>query len=224
LTKKNEDQLKILRDLGKENKGKLITTFMDEKENGQLAQRWGASGTIFPTAVVINYQTENPKLNVWNEETETVFNLESLSSFVKQSNENTYTTFKKSEPIPEKNSDPVKVVVGKSFNDIVLDTTKDVLLEFYAPWCGHCKKLIPVYEELANKFEKFPNLVIAKIDATANAIPEEYAVSGFPTILFFRANDKKPLTYEGNRELDDLVKFVVDNASNEIKIEEKTDL
>ncbi len=45
----------------------------------------------------------------------------------------------------------LQVVVGKSFNDIVNDPTKDVLIEFYAPWCGHCKSLAPKYDELAEK-------------------------------------------------------------------------
>jgi len=47
--------------------------------------------------------------------------------------------FLKSEPIPESNNEPVKVIVGKSYKKEVLDSKKDVLLEFYAPWCGHCK-------------------------------------------------------------------------------------
>ena len=50
-------------------------------------------------------------------------------------------TLKTEEPTPEDVAQPVKVVKGKSFNDLVINTKKDVLLEIYAPWCGHCKKL-----------------------------------------------------------------------------------
>ena len=45
----------------------------------------------------------------------------------------------------------MQVVVGKNFDSIVNDPTQDVLIEFYAPWCGHCKSLAPKYEELAGK-------------------------------------------------------------------------
>lgn len=46
---------------------------------------------------------------------------------------------------------PLQVVVGKNFDEIVNDDSKDVLLEFYAPWCGHCKALAPKYDELGEK-------------------------------------------------------------------------
>ena len=55
----------------------------------------------------------------------------------------------KSEPIPPSNDQPVKVVVGKSFQELVLNSKEDVLVEFYAPWCGHCKSLAPEYEKVA---------------------------------------------------------------------------
>ncbi len=51
----------------------------------------------------------------------------------------------KSQPIPKKQG-LVKTVVAKNFENMVYNGQKDVLIEFYAPWCGHCKKLEPVYK------------------------------------------------------------------------------
>jgi len=224
IDKTQEDQKEMFKEVGKKFKGKVLSSFMDSEQNVELAKRWGASGTKFPTVVLVNYITENPKLYIWNEETEKDFSMEAITSFIEKSLDGTYQNYQKSEPIPEKNDEPVKVLVGKTFKDIVYDETKDVLVEFYAPWCGHCQKLVPIYESLAKKLSHVPSIVIAKMDATANAFPEDISVSGFPTIYFFRRDDKTPIMYEGNRELDDLLKFVTDNASSIQKKEEKSDL
>jgi len=114
----------------------------------------------------------------------------------------------KSEPIPANNDGPVKVIVAKNFNDIVLDATKNVLVEFYAPWCGHCKKLEPTIVELGTHFSSSPNVVIAKMDATANDVDPSYEVKGFPTLKFFAAHSKVPMEYTGDRSLNDMVTFV----------------
>ena len=66
---------------------------------------------------------------------------------------------------------PLKVAVGKNFDEVVNDPERDVLIEFYAPWCGHCKSLAPKYEELAEKLKDEPGVTIAKMDATANDVP-----------------------------------------------------
>ncbi|KPP78309.1 hypothetical protein Z043_102197 [Scleropages formosus] len=86
--------------------------------------------------------------------------------------------FLKSEPRPENNNGPVKVVVAETFEEIVNDPTKDVLIEFYAPWCGHCKNLEPKYTELGEQLADDHNIVIAKMDATANDVPSNYDVQG----------------------------------------------
>ncbi|KAL1892528.1 protein disulfide-isomerase precursor [Sporothrix stenoceras] len=122
----------------------------------------------------------------------------------------------KSEPIPEK-QEGVTIVVAKNYNDIVLDDTKDVLVEFYAPWCGHCKALAPKYDDLAAQYaasEFKDKVVIAKVDATANDVPDE--IQGFPTIKLFPAGNKdEPVTYSGSRTVEDLIKFIKENGKYE---------
>jgi protein disulfide-isomerase A1 len=106
------------------------------------------------------------------------------------------------------------VVVANSYKDIVLDDTKDVLIEFYAPWCGHCKALAPAYEKLAELYatpEFSSKVTVAKVDATLNDVPDE--ISGFPTIKLYPAGGKDtPAEYSGPRTLEDLAAFIKDNG------------
>ncbi|KAK1754877.1 protein disulfide-isomerase [Echria macrotheca] len=131
----------------------------------------------------------------------------------------------KSEPIPESNDGPVTVVVAKNYNDIVLDDNKDVLIEFYAPWCGHCKALAPKYEELGALYansEFKDKVVIAKVDATANDVPDE--IQGFPTIKLYPAGAKdKAVTYSGSRTVEDLIKFIAENGKYKAEVAEKAE-
>jgi protein disulfide-isomerase A6 len=103
----------------------------------------------------------------------------------------------------------VVVLTPETFDSIVLDETKDVLVEFYAPWCGHCKHLAPVYEKLASVFKQDEGVVIANLDADKHSdLAEKYGVSGFPTLKFFPKRNKAGEDYDGGRDLDDFVKFI----------------
>ena len=117
----------------------------------------------------------------------------------------------KSEPIPGTNNEPVKVVVANSFDDVVFKSGKNVLLEFYAPWCGHCKKLAPILDEVAVSYQNDADVTIAKLDATANDIPSEsFDVQGYPTV-YFKSASGKISPYEGDRTKEDIIQFIEKN-------------
>uniref|UniRef100_A0A8C1JPI2 Protein disulfide-isomerase n=1 Tax=Cyprinus carpio TaxID=7962 RepID=A0A8C1JPI2_CYPCA len=138
----------------------------------------------------------------------------SLENFLEDYFAERLKRYVKSEPVPAKNNAAVKVVVADTFEEIVNDPEKDVLIEFYAPWCGHCKKLEPKYTELGERLYSDPSIVIAKMDATANDVPQGYDVQGFPTIYFAAAGRKdEPKRYEGPREVKDFINFLKREAS-----------
>lgn len=112
----------------------------------------------------------------------------------------------------------MKVAVATNFDEIVLNNGKDTLIEFYAPWCGHCKKLEPILVSVGEKLIDENEISIVKMDATANDVPPQFEVRGFPT-LFWLPKDSKPkaLKYEGGREVDDFVKYIAKQATNELK-------
>jgi len=160
--------------------------------------------------VVCAYDSKNKKYKMAES-----FSMDTFEQFVRDVLAGKIETHLKSEPVPESNPDFVKTVVAKNFDDVVNDPTKDVLIEFYAPWCGHCKSLAPKYEELAEKLKDEPSIVIAKMDATANDVPSEYDVRGFPTIYFAPKGSKdSPKRYEGGREVDDFVKYLARESTD----------
>jgi protein disulfide-isomerase-like protein len=80
----------------------------------------------------------------------------------------------------------VVVLDESNFDAVVLDNTKDVLVEFYAPWCGHCKKLAPDYEVAAASLAGENGVVVASVDADKHkSLGERFGVTGFPTLKFF---------------------------------------
>jgi len=150
------------------------------------------------------------------------FSVEALEQFATDFHAHKLEPYIKSEDVPEDNSGPVKVVVGKNFDEIVNDETKDVLIEFYAPWCGHCKKLAPIYDELGEKLKDNTDIVIAKMDATLNDPPPNFAVSGFPTLYWAPMGGKEnPKKYQGGREVDDFIDYIKKHSTNPVHLGDK---
>ena len=120
---------------------------------------------------------------------------------------------------------PIVVLVGDTFDAVVLDTSRDVLVELYAPWCGHCKGLAPKLRALADRAkEEAPELVIAQMDATASDPPAAYASQGYPTVFLAAASAKgkaepvkwqyRSSVHEAGSEVEDLMEFVDRHAVN----------
>ncbi len=108
------------------------------------------------------------------------------------------------------------VLDDSNFDGIVLDSGKDVLVEFYAPWCGHCKRLAPDYEKLGQTFAGEDGVVIAKYDADKNkGKASKYGVTGFPTLVWFSKSNKEGTRYNGGRTLDDLVSYVNEQSGTQ---------
>uniref|UniRef100_A0A2C9U1I9 Protein disulfide-isomerase n=1 Tax=Manihot esculenta TaxID=3983 RepID=A0A2C9U1I9_MANES len=145
-----------------------------------------------------------------------------IAPWVKEYQEGKVLPYKKSEPIPEVNNEPVKVVVADSLQDMVINSGKNVLLEFYAPWCGHCKNLAPILEEVAISYQSDPDVVIAKLDATANDIPSDtFDVKGYPTV-YLRSASGKLVQYEGDRTKEDIIDFIEKNRDKDKVAQEES--
>jgi protein disulfide-isomerase A1 len=210
----------IVRSVAKQVAGKIKVVITDIKVGleTRLAEYIGVTAQDLPSVRIHDTRNDLKKYNMQGSITE-----ENVLKFINDWENGRLRPHLKSAEIPEKQEGDVVVLVGKSFHNIVMDPTKDVLVEFYAPWCGHCKKLEPIYNELAEKLKDNTNVVIAKMDSTANEV-EEVSIQGFPTIKFWPANNKsRPIDFEGDRTVDGFVKFL-EKHSTATKVEKKDDL
>eukprot|EP00758_Cryptobia_borreli_P001093 Tbor_TRINITY_DN1932_c0_g1::TRINITY_DN1932_c0_g1_i1::g.3561::m.3561/K09584/PDIA6, TXNDC7; protein disulfide-isomerase A6 len=99
---------------------------------------------------------------------------------------------------------PVEVLRTKTFNK-VLDSEDLWIVEFYAPWCGHCKTLAPVYNKAADALKGYAKF--AAVDATVSKdIAQKYKITGYPTIKIFGKDKKTPIDYEGSRDVNGFIR------------------
>ncbi|EFX01396.1 disulfide isomerase [Grosmannia clavigera kw1407] len=104
-------------------------------------------------------------------------------------------------------------LLPSNFDSLVIDSGKPTLVEFFAPWCGHCKNLAPIYEDLADTFAFSDKVQIAKVDADAErSLGQRFGVQGFPTLKFFDGKSKEPVDYNSGRDLDSLSAFITEKT------------
>uniref|UniRef100_A0A8C3A9T9 protein disulfide-isomerase n=1 Tax=Cyclopterus lumpus TaxID=8103 RepID=A0A8C3A9T9_CYCLU len=168
---------------------------------------FGVSDKDVPTARLVSMET-GKKFNTEGGD----LAIKSLRRLCQDVVDGTAEPYFKSEEIPEDwNKEPVKVLVGKNFASVALDPTKNVFVEFYAPWCQHCKDLAPIWEQLGEKYADRDDIIIAKLDSTANEV-ESLPISAFPTLKYFPADEKQVVDYSGKKDLESLSKFLDDGG------------
>lgn len=197
----HKDLHDAIRPEAREFKGKLHAVILDGKKFASHVKNLGYSGDL-PGIILTDGQKKylHPEGELTGE---------SVKQFMQDFVDGKLEPFLKSAEPPADNDGPVTVVVGKTFDELVTKSEKDVLVEFYAPWCGHCKKLEPEYDDLGKRFADEDNIIIAKMDATENDGPIE--IQGFPTLYFFTPG-KEPQQYQGGRTADAIEKWLKANA------------
>lgn len=219
-----EEKVEPLKELAKKYREDIlfVTISSDEEDHARIFEFFGLNKAEVPTVRLIKLEEDMAKYKPESDD----LSPETIKEFLQKFMDGKLKQHLLAQELPSDwNDKPVKVLVASNFDEVVLDKSKDVLVEFYAPWCGHCKQLAPIYDQLAEKYNDNESIVIAKIDATANEL-EHTKISSFPTIKLYRKGDNKIIDYNLDRTLDDFVKFLdaggdVKSVEEEEKVEEE---
>ena len=178
-------------------KDTVLIAKVDADKNKELGQKAGIRG--FPTLKWYPAGSTEP------EEFNSGRDLDSIAKLVTEKSGKKSTIKPPPPPAAEQ-------LTSRNFDSIVLDEDKAVLVEFYAPWCGHCKNLNPTYQSVAADFSGDDDCVVAQMDADNESnkpIAQRYGVSSYPTLMFFSKGDKSnPQPYNGGRGEEDFIKFL----------------
>ncbi|XP_068607238.1 protein disulfide-isomerase A2 [Brachionichthys hirsutus] len=185
-------------------KGKMLFILIDVSDViPEVLTYFGVSTSDAPTVRLISMETKKKYAISTDNLTSG-----SLAALCQEVVDGTAKPYYKSQDVPEDwNKGPVKVLVGKNLESVAFDPTKNVFVEFYAPWCTHCQQLADIWEKLGEKYAGHDDIIIAKMDASANeaAFSE---IESYPQIKYFPAGGKEVVDYLGERNLETFSRFL----------------
>jgi protein disulfide-isomerase A1 len=212
----------VFKAVAPEYKGKVLFIYIniDETDNVRILDFFGMKPEDCPSYRYINLGADMIK---YKPDADDKITVDSVKTFVQDIQDGKRKPHLNTEEVPEDwDAKPVKVLVGKNFDQVARDKTKNVLVEFYAPWCGHCKQLAPIWDELAEAYKDNADIVIAKMDSTANELAD-IKIQGFPTIKYFPKDSDEVIDFNGERTLAGFTKFLESGGKDAGPTEEEAD-
>lgn len=195
--------------VAKKKQGEMLVVSID-KSDDRILEFFGIGEGDVPTARIVENIDDGMKKYKYEESEVTE---DGLTKFVDAFEAKELAPdLKSAEPLDESEQGDVFVVVGKNFEEVVNRPGVGVLVEFYAPWCGHCKKLEPEYEALGKHYKDNEKVLIAKMDATENEV-ERVQIQGFPTIKYFPADSEEIIDFDGDRTTEGMKTFIEEQLS-----------
>ncbi|TFK23265.1 disulfide isomerase [Coprinopsis marcescibilis] len=210
-------QIDIVKPIAKKYKSKVNFVWIDAVKYGDHGKALNLPEAKWPSFVIQDMEKQLKYPFDQSKELTT----EAVGEFLDQFINGKLEPSLKSQAVPETQDEPVYTLVGKNFEQVALEKDKDVFVEFYAAWCGHCKRLKPIWDQLGEKYSAIKDkLVIAKFEVPENDLPPTlpFRITGFPTIKFKPAGSTEFIDYEGDRSLESLISFVEANAKNSLEI------